>query len=370
MKIVLESAGARRGFLILEDESGLRVQAHGEDGGRDIRVMQDLPIEKCDDLYVPLVQFVHRTAEPVVVTDATADPRIDGRAYLDTWRPRSILCVPIVNQGKTAGVLYLENDLTVGAFTRDRVDLLNLLSGQIAVSIDNAMLYEKLEQKVVERTAELEREKRKADELLYNILPVETAHELKQKGFAEARYFERVTVLFTDFVGFTDLAARLAPADLVREIDECFKAFDLIAGRYRIEKIKTVGDSFMAAGGLPVPNSTHAEDVIHAAIEMRDFVAQRNASGTGSVPMGVRSGVHTGPVVAGIVGLKKFQYDIWGDTVNMASRMESTSEVGRVNVSRATWEIVRDRFDFQFRGDVEARGMGRIPMYFVEERRR
>lgn len=365
MRIVLENAGAQRGFLLLDSAAGLRVQAHGESGGENIEVMQDTLLDECTDLSVPLVQFVHRTGEPVVVADAAADGRVKDQQYLEQYQPRSILCVPIANRGKFVGVLYLENNLTVGAFTRDRVDLLTLLSGQIAVSIDNAMLYEQLEQKVAERTVELEQEKQKSDDLLLNILPEETARELKLNGHAVARHFDRVTVLLTDFKGFTELSARLAPDELVREIDECFKAFDLIAEKHRVEKIKTIGDAFMAVGGLPIPNSTHAENVVEAALEMRDFIRRRNAEGTGRA-MGMRIGVHTGPVVAGIVGIKKFQYDVWGDTVNTAARMESAGEVDHVNVSQTTYELVRDRFEFTFRGELEAKGKGKIPMYFAD----
>ncbi len=365
MRIVLENAGAQRGFLLIDSEAGLRVQARGERGGEDLRVMQAVPLEECGDLSVSLVQFVERTGDAVVIADATEDMRCKGQAYVEEHRPRSILCVPVRNRGKSVGVLYLENNLAVGAFTRDRVDLLTLLSGQIAVSIDNAMLYEQLEQKVEERTAELAREKQKSEDLLHNILPVETAQELKQKGFAEARHYERVTVLFTDFKGFTELSAKLPPAQLVHEIDACFKAFDHIVERYGIEKIKTIGDAYMAAGGLPVPNSTHAEDVIRAALEIRDFMRDRNARGEGA-GLDIRIGVHTGPVVAGIVGVRKFQYDIWGDTVNTASRMESSGEPGKVNVSQATRDLTRELFRFESRGDREAKGKGRMPMYFVE----
>jgi class 3 adenylate cyclase len=365
MGIVLENAGAERGFLLLEGSRGLLVQARGERGGAELGVMQGVALEDCQDLSVPLVQFVRRTADPVVIADAQKDLRCNTQAYVQERRPRSILCLPILNRGKSVGILYLENNLAAGVFTRDRVDLLTLLSGQIAVSIDNAMLYEQLEQKVEERTAELALEKQKSEELLHNILPVETAEELKRNGFAEARHYERVTVLFTDFKGFTELSATLPPADLVREIDECFKAFDRIIGKHGIEKIKTIGDAYMAAGGLPVPNSTHAENAIRAALEIRDYMRDRVDRGIGS-PLGIRIGLHTGPVVAGIVGLKKFQYDIWGDTVNTAARMESSCDPGKVNVSSATYELTRDLFRFEARGEVEAKGKGRIPMYFVE----
>lgn len=365
MGIVLENAGAERGFLLLEDSSGLRVQARGEKGGEKLEVMQALALDQCQDLSVPLVQFASRTGDPVVIADALKDMRSKGQAYVQERQSRSILVLPIRNRGRSVGVLYLENNLAAGVFTRDRVDLLTLLSGQIAVSIDNAMLYDQLERRVEERTAELALEKQKSEELLHNILPVETAEELKRNGYAEARHYERVTVLFTDFKGFTELSATLPPSDLVREIDECFKTFDRIIGRHGIEKIKTIGDAYMAAGGLPVPNSTHAENAIRAALEIRDYMRERLERGIGA-PLGIRIGLHTGPVVAGIVGLKKFQYDIWGDTVNTAARMESSCEPGKVNVSKTTYELTRGLFRFEPRGEVEAKGKGRIPMYFVE----
>ena len=366
MKIVLENAGAERGALLLDSAAGLRIEAMGEEGGEQIEVLQNLPIDESSRMLSSLIQFVYRTGESVVVADAMSDDRCKGDAYREENEPRSVLVVPIVNQGKCVGILYLENSLTAGAFTLDRVDLLTLLSGQIAVSIENSMLYEQMEQKVADRTAQLAEEKQKSEDLLHNILPVETAEELKEKGSAEARYYDGVTVLFTDFKGFTALSEKLAPADLVREIDECFKAFDLIIEKHRIEKIKTIGDAYMAVGGLPVPNSTHAENVVYAALEIRDFMKKRARSNASDINLEVRIGVHTGPVVAGIVGLKKFQYDIWGDTVNTAARMESSGAPGKVNVSNTTYEMVKDRFAFEFRGEIEAKGKGKMPMYYVD----
>jgi class 3 adenylate cyclase len=263
------------------------------------------------------------------------------------------------------GVLYLENNLATGVFTQERVNLLSLLSGQIAVSIDNAILYNNLEQKVNERTTDLINEKKKSDLLLYNILPFETAQELKRNGFAAAKHFEKVTILFTDFKGFTSISEKLSPQELVREIDQCFKAFDSITSKYNIEKIKTIGDSYMAAGGLPVPNSTHAEDVVKAALEIRDYM-KTYKTGKSGLSFEVRIGINTGSVVAGIVGTKKFQYDIWGDAVNTASRMETACEPGKVNISENTFNLIKNNFNCFYRGEITVKGKGNIKMYFVD----
>jgi len=215
----------------------------------------------------------------------------------------------------------------------------------------------------------IQKEKDRSEELLLNILPSETAEELKETGSSKARQFDMVTVLFTDFKDFTLMAEQVSPQELVSEIHYCFKHFDQITSRYPIEKIKTIGDAYMCAGGLPKANETNAMDVVSAACEIQQFmiVHRKRRSDQGKPTFDIRIGVHTGPVVAGIVGIKKFQYDIWGDTVNIASRMESSGEVGKVNISQSTYEKVKDKFLCTYRGKIKAKNKGEIDMYFVEE---
>lgn len=210
--------------------------------------------------------------------------------------------------------------------------------------------------------------KKLSDELLLNILPTEVAEELKQKGSAEPQMIDQVTVLFTDFKGFTQLSEKLSPKNLVGEINECFSEFDHIMEKYGVEKIKTIGDAYMAAGGLPTSNTTHALDVVSAALEIQHFMLKQREKkeSEGKLYFEIRIGVHSGPVVAGIVGVKKFAYDIWGDTVNTASRMESSGEVGQVNISGTTYEFVKNEFKCVHRGKVQAKGKGEIDMYFVD----
>jgi len=220
-----------------------------------------------------------------------------------------------------------------------------------------------LEQKVEERTFQLKEEKKKSDDLLHNILPVEVADELKQKGSSEARQYDNVTVLFTDFVNFTGVSEKLSPKELVAEIDRCFKAFDEIIERNGLEKIKTIGDAYLAVCGLPNEDKEHAKKTTNAAIEIRDFMIRQKSEGG---KFEIRIGLNSGALVAGIVGSKKFAYDIWGDTVNTASRMESSSEAGKINISETTYELVKNDFICTYRGKISAKNKGEIDMYFVK----
>jgi class 3 adenylate cyclase len=224
-----------------------------------------------------------------------------------------------------------------------------------------------LEDKVQERTADLAREKELTERLLLNILPKETADELQKRGKATARHYNQVSVLFTDFKGFTRFAESTRPEDLVQELDRCFIAFDDIIEKYSLEKIKTIGDAYMCAGGVPIRNTNNAVAIVLAALEIRDFMVklQQEKQQRNERFWEIRLGINTGPLTAGVVGKKKFAYDIWGDTVNTASRMESCSEPGKVNISASTYELVKDYFDCTYRGKFDAKGKGEVDMYFV-----
>jgi len=214
----------------------------------------------------------------------------------------------------------------------------------------------------------VEQERVKAENLLLNILPKSTAQELKETGVSTPRNYKKVTVLFTDFSGFTQITEGLSPQDLVAELNECFIAFDEILEKHNLEKIKTMGDAYMCAGGIPTPNDSNPLDAVDAAIEMSEFMYQRAAQkkAQGKPYWDMRIGINTGSVIAGVVGKNKFAYDIWGDTVNLASRMETTGEEGKINISESTYQYVKDEYNCIFRGEIEAKNKGAIKMYFVE----
>lgn len=225
-----------------------------------------------------------------------------------------------------------------------------------------------LEIQVAERTRELVEEKEKSERLLLNILPAPIANELRDHGVATTRLYDDVTILFTDFQDFTRTCATLAPERLVDELNEIFAVFDDICREHRLEKLKTIGDAFMAAGGLPSPSDTHPVDAVEAAIEMQEYLTGRNTH-PDKIPFKLRIGIHTGPVVAGVIGKWKFAYDIWGDAVNTASRMESSGAAGEINISRTTFDRVRHVFACEARGQVVARGKGALEMFFIRGRK-
>jgi adenylate cyclase len=217
----------------------------------------------------------------------------------------------------------------------------------------------------------LNQERRKSDRLLLNILPESVAEELKRNDRVEPLEYERASVLFTDFVGFTNTSEKLTPHELIGELSTCFARFDEIAKRHGLEKIKTIGDAYMAVGGIPRVNRTHAVDCVRTALELQDYLAELRATrqASGLPAWELRIGINTGPLVAGVIGTEKFAYDVWGDTVNTASRLESSGVASRVNISAATYEAVKDFIECEYRGLVKAKSKGEIEMYFANRLR-
>lgn len=224
-----------------------------------------------------------------------------------------------------------------------------------------------LEQIINKRTEDLIIEKEKSEALLANILPKNTADEILAKGKATKTKFNFVTVLFSDIQGFTQIAEEMNPEVLIDELDKFFFHFDSVVEKYRIEKIKTIGDAYMCAGGIPEKNRTNPIEVILAALEMQQYMTKLKESSVlhGLKYWDIRIGIHTGTVIAGVVGHKKLSYDIWGDTVNTASRMETTGEAGKINISGTTYEFVKDFFVCQHRGKMPVKYKGELDMYFV-----
>jgi len=218
-----------------------------------------------------------------------------------------------------------------------------------------------------EKNRIIEVEKERSEDLLLNILPAAIATELKENGEAKTRHYENVSVMFVDFKGFSKISKKMTTEDLIRELDTCFRAFDKIIQKYRLEKIKTIGDAYMCAGGLPSADNGSPIDVVKAALEIQDFLMQLKLKRVeeGKQFFEARIGIHTGPIIAGVVGLKKFAYDIWGDTVNVAARMETGCVAGKVNISGTTYEMIKEEFDCEYRGKVPAKNMGEVDMYFV-----
>lgn len=252
-----------------------------------------------------------------------------------------------------------------------------LLGGAVALLLLAALLFNRnrirsrANRELAAKNEAIQRERERADNLLKNILPEKTAAELKLRNTVQPVRYESVTVMFTDFKGFTQIAERTPPEVLIQSLDECFRLFDSIVEKYGLEKIKTLGDSYMCAGGLPTANDSHPVDMVNAAIEMLhelDALMQKK-SAEGAPFFEMRIGIHTGPVVAGVVGSHKFAYDIWGDTVNTAARLEQGGEPGKINISETTYQRVRHLFHCTFRGKLAAKNKGEIEMYFVEGRR-
>ena len=231
-------------------------------------------------------------------------------------------------------------------------------------SIEMALYKHKVEQELRLKTKELEEEKLRTDSLLKNILPEEIVKEIKSKGNVVPRFYDQVSILFTELLGFDLVTTEFEPDLLLAELNEVFENFDGIVLKYKLEKLKTIGTSYMIAAGLPKEMNDHAKNILVAAIEMQQYIKKHNESK--HIKLEMRIGIHSGPVVAGIVGMRKFTYDIWGDAVNIASRIASGCEPDKINISGETYHLIKDYFNCIYRGKLNAKGKGEIDMFYVE----
>lgn len=279
---------------------------------------------------------------------------------MNSFKLESFAQIPLVVQGNTIGIICVTR-LTKGIdWSKEEFREINSFCEQVAGAIHNANL---------RRDLELEREKTR--HFIKNILPGELAEELIETGEVIPMEYESVSILFTDFKNFTKSAESLSPEDLIEQLDGCFSQFDDISIRHKFEKLKTIGDAYMAAGGIPQGNFTHPVDACLFAMEIKSFMNQIKTvkQMLGENFWEIRIGIHTGPVVAGIVGKTKFAYDVWGDTVNIASRMESSSEAGEINLSGVTYEKVKRFFECEYRGKIKSKNKDEMGMYFLKRLR-
>ena len=288
---------------------------------------------------------------------------VEARSAGGNWTPEPLefhftIVAPLWQRTWFQGILFLALAVLIVGLFRYR----EMRSRKVKARLENM---------VADRTRELAIEQQRSDDLLLNILPKSTAEELKTRGMAQTRHYENCTVIFTDFTGFTSMSSHMNGDQLVADLDHFFRLFDRVTDEYGVEKIKTIGDAYMCACGIPEPKPSHALDAVLTALRMLVVTRKSNSErrALGKSEWSIRIGVHSGPIVAGVVGEKKFAYDIWGDTVNLASRMESNSDPGRINISGATYAQVMEFVEARPRGPIKVRGKGESHMYFVERLR-
>jgi adenylate cyclase len=264
-------------------------------------------------------------------------------------------------------LLTKDKDLQIVQTKRQKFAKNAFLIGLVLTFIIAALIYRSYRDKVKTHML-VDRQKNEIEHLLLNVLPKEVAKELQLTGRATPRHYKSVAVMFTDFRGFTLLTDHMSPDELVAELDACFNVFDEIIAKHKLEKIKTIGDSYMCAGGIPVEDDMYVLKIVKAGLEIQQYIADNNERRLekGLEPWYLRIGIHVGPVVAGVVGKMKYAYDIWGSTVNIASRMESNGEPGKVNISSATYELIKDYYECSHRGKISAKNVGEIDMYFIQ----
>jgi class 3 adenylate cyclase len=375
MLIMIKSAGAQNIYYIANRDKNLVIEAKSLMENDNICELSNQNLDNVPGVSKIIVNKALRSKRPVIVDIDNATPSMHIEHTFNNLNSASLMCMPILSKDEVIALIYMDNRYASSVFTSERLELLNMLSGQISISIENAALYENLEERVRQRTQTIEKQKeeieaakQQSEKLLLNILPEEIAEELKMHGKSAPRRHDQVTIMFTDFEKFTQMSEAMTPEELVEIVDFHYKAFDRIMQKHQIEKIKTIGDSYMCVSGLPQYTVDHAKNAVLAAKEIievvNDFAEKRKAKGLPYCE--IRIGMHTGAVVAGVVGHIKFAYDIWGDAVNTASRIESAGAPGKINISESTYALIKDDFECDHRGEVAAKNKGKINMYFLK----
>jgi PAS domain S-box-containing protein len=293
--------------------------------------------------------------------------KIKTRSGEDRWL-QTYISPRLNHKDNIDKLIAIETDITLMKKKEEELNQQNKRMMLIKENLEKAnSLLEEQKKEINIQKQLIEEEQNKSEDLLLNILPFEIARQLKSKGKAGTRHYSMVSVVFADFKGFSKISKELEPKDLVNILDTYFAKFDEIIDKHYLEKIKTIGDAYMCAGGLPLRNKSNPFDAVTAALEIQNYMNILNDSKVlnNLSVWELRLGIHTGPVVAGVVGKKKFAYDIWGDTVNIASRMEQAGHAGMVNISGPTYKYVKDYFECDYRGKIEAKNIGKVDMYFV-----
>jgi PAS domain S-box-containing protein len=367
--LALISGNSQNSFILIKTDGELEWASDGFQNFHGMN-LEEFKLKKGSTIFslspdpeiISLFNFCVAKKQPVDYSSKLKDSR-GGERWLQTF------VSPILNgSGQVDRLIATEIDITSLKRKEEELNTQNQRMQTVMQNLEKANhLLEEQKNEINKQKQLIQEEQNKSEKLLLNILPFEIARQLKSKGKAVSRQYKTVSVLFADFKGFSRYSMELEPNDLVNILDTYFAKFDEIIGRHYLEKIKTIGDAYMCAGGLPLRNKSNPFDAVLAGLEIQSYMNKLNDSKVVNnlSIWELRIGVHTGPVVAGVVGRRKFAYDIWGETVNIASRMEHAGHVGMVNISGATYEFVKDFFECDYRGKIEAKNIGKVDMYFV-----